>query len=61
MSTAEIGCMAADSALAEVIMSGRSAYVREPHISPVRAKPQITSSATNRMSYLRSTACTFSK
>ena len=53
--------MAAESALAEVIMSGFSAKVCEPHISPVRAKPQITSSATNRMSYFFRTAWIFSK
>ena len=53
--------MAADSALAEVIMSGRMPKVWLPHISPVRAKPQITSSATNRMSYFLRTAWIFSK
>src|ERR1041385_9530928 len=51
ISTAEIGCIAAESCLAEVIMSGRMPKVLLPHISPVRAKPQMTSSATNRMSY----------
>ena len=53
--------MAADSALAEVIMSGLMPKVSQPHISPVRAKPQITSSATNRMSYFLSTAWILAK
>ena len=44
-----------------VMMSGCSLKVSLPNILPVRPKPQITSSAMNRMSYLRRIAWTFSK
>ena len=48
-------------ALAMVTVVGLMPNVSEPHQLPVRAKPQITSSAMKAMSCLASTACTFSK
>ena len=48
-------------ALAMVTVSGWMPKVCEPHMLPVRAKPQITSSAMKAMSCRASTACTFSK
>ena len=43
------------------MMSGRIPNVWDPHMLPVRPKPQITSSATNSMSCSDVTCCTFSK
>ena len=60
-STAEIGRWAPERALAQVTMSGRAPYVSDPHMLPVRPKPQITSSAMNSTSYLSSTAWMRSK
>ena len=48
-------------ALAMVTVVGWMLNVSEPHQFPVRAKPQITSSAMKAMSCSASTACTFSK
>ena len=58
---AEIGCIAADRAFAEVTISGTKLNVSDPHILPVRPKPHITSSATKRISYRRKTSWTLWK
>ncbi len=50
-----------DKPFAQVRMSGWMLKVVEPNMLPVRPKPQMTSSAIIKMSYLRRTAWTFSK
>ena len=61
MVMAPSGKLAEVMALATEMESGSKPKVRAPNISPVRPKPQITSSEMKRTSYFFSTSATAGK